>query len=101
MLLDASTGGTILNLSPAGVRKMIAEVAENARFKEEAGRQDEFKLKEMVKMLVTNQVAQVKACEFCSAIDHKTDSCPSLQEDELGDVNVVGGYHNYDNHPQQ
>ncbi|CAM8903133.1 unnamed protein product [Rhodiola kirilowii] len=119
MLLDASAGGTILNPSPAGVRKMILEVAENARFREEADRQDEFsrsknvsraevapasdelkELKQMVKMLVTNQVAQMKACEFCLAIDHRTDSCPGLQE-EYGDVNVVGGYQNYDNNPQQ
>ncbi|CAM8908550.1 unnamed protein product [Rhodiola kirilowii] len=119
MLLDASAGGTILNPSPAGVRKMILEVAENARFREEADRQDEFsrsknvsraevapasdelkELKQMVKMLVTNQVAQMKACEFCLAIDHRTDSCLGLQE-EYGDVNVVGGYQNYDNNPQQ
>ncbi|CAM8902489.1 unnamed protein product [Rhodiola kirilowii] len=31
-LLDASVGGTIMNLSPAGVRRKIMEVAENARF---------------------------------------------------------------------
>ncbi|CAM8877380.1 unnamed protein product [Rhodiola kirilowii] len=42
MLLDASAGGTIMNLSPAGVRNLIAEVAENARFREETNRQEEF-----------------------------------------------------------
>ncbi|CAM8978293.1 unnamed protein product [Rhodiola kirilowii] len=42
MLLGASAGGTIMNLSPAGVRNLIAEVAENARFREEASRHEEF-----------------------------------------------------------
>ncbi|CAM8957012.1 unnamed protein product [Rhodiola kirilowii] len=101
MLVDASARGTIMKLSPARVRNLIAEVAENARFREEAGRQNELKLKEMVKMLVSHQVAQVRACEICSATDHKTDLCPSLQEEEHGDVNVVGIYQNCNNHPQQ
>ncbi|CAM8920040.1 unnamed protein product [Rhodiola kirilowii] len=35
MLLDALAGGKIMNLSPDGVRNLIAEVAENARFIEE------------------------------------------------------------------
>ncbi|CAM8905183.1 unnamed protein product [Rhodiola kirilowii] len=42
VLLDASAGGTIMNLSLAGVRNLIAEVAENARFREEASRHEEF-----------------------------------------------------------
>ncbi|CAM8940490.1 unnamed protein product [Rhodiola kirilowii] len=31
-LLDASAGGTLMRLTPAGVRRKIVEVAENARF---------------------------------------------------------------------
>ncbi|CAM8923475.1 unnamed protein product [Rhodiola kirilowii] len=42
MLLDASAGGTIMNMSPARVRNLIAEVVENARFREEASGHEEF-----------------------------------------------------------
>ncbi|CAM8972309.1 unnamed protein product [Rhodiola kirilowii] len=118
MLLDALAGGTILNLSPAGVRKMIAEVAENARFREETNRQEEFsrtrnvskaetpanpmadelkQMKEMMQKLVMNQVVQVRPCEFCGATDHKTDACPTMVEEEQGDVNALNGFQNYNN----
>ncbi|CAM8948333.1 unnamed protein product [Rhodiola kirilowii] len=112
-----------MNLSPAGVRKMIAEVAENARFREEASRQDDFsrtrnvakaetpsnsmaeelkQMKEMMQKLIMKQPVQVKPCEFCGATNHKTDSCPSLQEEEHGCVNAVGEFQNYNNQtPQQ
>ncbi|CAM8934592.1 unnamed protein product [Rhodiola kirilowii] len=99
MLLDASARGTIMNLSPAGERNLIVEVAENARFREEASRQEKFsittniakaetppnqmteeikQMKEMVQKLMMNQVVRVKPCEFYGATNHKTDSCPSL-----------------------
>ncbi|CAM8982139.1 unnamed protein product [Rhodiola kirilowii] len=119
MLLDASAGGTIMNLSPAGVRNLIAEVAENARFREEASSHEEFsrtrsvakgetssnqmteeikQMREMVQKLMMNQMVQVKPCEFCGATNHKTDACHTLQEDTQVDVNVLGEFQNYNNH---
>ncbi|CAM8972291.1 unnamed protein product [Rhodiola kirilowii] len=41
-LLDASAGGTIMNLSPAGVRRKIMNVAENARFQDESNKEEEY-----------------------------------------------------------
>ncbi|CAM8978194.1 unnamed protein product [Rhodiola kirilowii] len=126
MLLDASAGATIMNLSPAGVRNLIAEVAENARFREEASGQEEFsrtrsvakaetpsnqvteelkQMREMMQKLIMKQSVQVKPCEFCGATNHKTDACPSLQEDTPANVNAVGEFQHYNNHaprqPQQ
>ncbi|CAM8982663.1 unnamed protein product [Rhodiola kirilowii] len=95
MLMDASAGGTIMNLSPTGVRNLIAEVAKNARFREEASRHEEFSR-------TRNVMVQVKPCEFCGATNHKTDAYPSLQEDTQANVNAVGEFQNYNNHaPQQ
>ncbi|CAM8977878.1 unnamed protein product [Rhodiola kirilowii] len=42
MLLDASAGGSMMNLSLSGIRDLITNVAENAQFREETTRQDEF-----------------------------------------------------------
>ncbi|CAM8934699.1 unnamed protein product [Rhodiola kirilowii] len=42
MLLDASAGGSMMNLSLSGIRDLITNVAENARFREETIWQEEF-----------------------------------------------------------
>ncbi|CAM8956923.1 unnamed protein product [Rhodiola kirilowii] len=120
MLLDASAGGTIMNLSPVGVQNMIAEVAKNARFREEASRNEEFsrtrsvakaeipsnqvteelrQMREMMQKLIMKQSVQVKPCEFCGATNHKTDACPTLQEDTQVNVNA-GGYNNQNQYQQ-
>ncbi|CAM8982224.1 unnamed protein product [Rhodiola kirilowii] len=98
MLLDASAGGSIKNLSLSGIRQLINDVAENARFREETTRQEEFsrtksvakaetpmnsmseemkQLKEMMIQILRRQPVPIKPCEFCGATDHKTDACPS------------------------
>ncbi|CAM8998249.1 unnamed protein product [Rhodiola kirilowii] len=118
MLLDASAGGSMMNLSLSGIRNLIANVAENARFREETTRQDEFsrskrvaqteasvnsiteemkQLKEMMTEIIRRQPVTVKPCEFCGSTDHKTDACPTLIEEEPADVNAVGGYQGYNN----
>ncbi|CAM9000859.1 unnamed protein product [Rhodiola kirilowii] len=117
-LLDASAGGTIMNLSPAEVRKKIMEVAENARFQDKSNKEEEFsrprniskadapsssmaeeikQLKKMMIQVIGRQPAQVKACGFCDATDHKTDACPTIVEHDQGEVNTVGEYQSYGN----
>ncbi|CAM8986419.1 unnamed protein product [Rhodiola kirilowii] len=118
MLLDASAGGSMMNLSLSGIRNLIANVAENARFREETTRQDEFsrskkvaqvetsvnsiteemkQLKEMMIEIIRRQPVPVKPCEFCGSTDHKTDACPTLIEEEPAEVNIVGGYQGHNN----
>ncbi|CAM8982527.1 unnamed protein product [Rhodiola kirilowii] len=41
-LLDASAGGSMMRLSLSDIRRLITDVAENARFREETTRRDEF-----------------------------------------------------------
>ncbi|CAM8926177.1 unnamed protein product [Rhodiola kirilowii] len=119
MLLDASTGGSMMNLSLSGIRNLITDVAENARFREETTRQEEFsrtknvakaeetpmnsmpeemkQMKEMMVQILRRQPAPVKLCEFCSSTDHKTDACPTLIVEEPEEVNAVVGYQGYNN----
>ncbi|CAM8892724.1 unnamed protein product [Rhodiola kirilowii] len=54
-------------------------------------------MKEMMTHLMRREPVKVKPCEFCGAMDHKTDSCPTLQEEDHGDVNALGNYQGYQN----
>ncbi|CAM8910459.1 unnamed protein product [Rhodiola kirilowii] len=117
-LLDASAGGTIMSLPLSRIRQLITNVAENARFKEETSRHEEFsqtqsvakadtptrsmaeelkQLKEMMQQVIRRQPVQVKPCRFCDATDHKIDACPTIVKDDKGEVNAVGKYQNYNN----
>ncbi|CAM8940532.1 unnamed protein product [Rhodiola kirilowii] len=117
-LLDASAGGSIMNLSLSGIRKLIDNVAENARFREETSQAEEFAqtksvakaeapvnaltkemktLKEMMMQVIRRQPVVVKPCEYCGSEEHKTDECPTLFEKDHGEVNAVGDYQGYQN----
>lgn len=50
----------------------------------------------MCKMMVA-QVSGVKACEFCDSASHKTDNCPNLQNEDMIDVNAMGGFQQFNN----
>ncbi|CAM8910730.1 unnamed protein product [Rhodiola kirilowii] len=115
-LLDALAGGSMMSLPLSGIRQLITEVAENARFREETTRQDEFsrtknvaraetpvnsipeemkQMKEMMIQILRRQPAQVRPCEYCGTTDHKTDACPTLIEKDPMEVNAVEGYQGY------
>ncbi|CAM8987338.1 unnamed protein product [Rhodiola kirilowii] len=106
-LLDASDGGTIMNLP-----------LENAMFREETTRKEDFsqtknvawsdtpvnpmaeemkQLREMMQRVIRRQPVQVRPCEICGATDHKTDDCPTMVEEDQGEVNAVDGYQIYNN----
>ncbi|CAM8997019.1 unnamed protein product [Rhodiola kirilowii] len=105
-----------MNLSLSGIRNLIIDVAENARFREETTRQEEFsrtknvakaetpmnsmpeemkQMKEMMVQILQRQPVQIKPCEFCSSTDHKTDACPTILVEDPAEVNAVGGYQGY------
>ncbi|CAM8877934.1 unnamed protein product [Rhodiola kirilowii] len=118
MLLDASARGSMMNLSLSGIRRLITDVAENARFREETTRQEEFsrtknvakaetpmncmpeemkQMKEMMVQILRRVPVQVKPCEFCGSMDHKTDACPTIIVEDPAEVNAVVGYQGYNN----
>ncbi|CAM8956783.1 unnamed protein product [Rhodiola kirilowii] len=108
----------MMRLSLSGIRRLITDVAENARFREETTRQDEFsrtknvaraetrvnsipeemkQIKEMMIQILRKQTVQVRPCEFCGSTDHKTDACPTLIEEDPVEANAVEGYQGYNN----
>ncbi|CAM8975148.1 unnamed protein product [Rhodiola kirilowii] len=108
-LLDASAGGSMMKLSLSGIRGLITDVAENARFREETTRQDEFsrkknvaraetsvnsmpeemkQMKEMMMQILRRHPAQVRPCEFCGSTDHKTDACPTVLVEDPAEINA-------------
>ncbi|CAM8920172.1 unnamed protein product [Rhodiola kirilowii] len=116
MLLDASAGGIMSSLPLSGIRELISRVAENARFREETSRQEEFtrtknvakaetpvnsmaeemkQMKEMMMQIIRRQPVVVKPYEYYGATEHKTDECPTLLEEDLAEVNAVDGYQGY------
>ena len=52
-------------------------------------------LKDMVRKMAMGQGQTPKKCEFCNAISHKTDECPTLLEEDQQEVNAMGGYQNF------
>ncbi|CAM8905497.1 unnamed protein product [Rhodiola kirilowii] len=53
----------------------------------------------MMQQVIRRTPVPVKPCGFCAATDHKTDECPTIVEDDQGEVNAVGDYQNYGNRP--
>ncbi|CAM8957019.1 unnamed protein product [Rhodiola kirilowii] len=117
-LLDASAGGSLASLPLSGIRRLVTKFAENARFREETTRQDEFtrtknvakvetpvnsmteqmeQMKEIMMQTLQKQTVQVRPCEFCGSTDHKTDACPTWIEEDSVEANAVEGYQGYNN----
>ncbi|CAM8969024.1 unnamed protein product [Rhodiola kirilowii] len=117
-LLDASAGGSMMSLPLSGIRRLVTKFAENARFREETTRQDEFtqtknvasaettvnsmpeqmeQMKEMMMQILRKQTVQVRHSEFCGSTNHKTDACPTLIEEDPVEANAVEGYQGYNN----
>ncbi|CAM8890166.1 unnamed protein product [Rhodiola kirilowii] len=112
------SGGSMMNLSLSGIRDLIANVAENARFREETTRQDEFsrtknvaqaetsvnsmpeemrQIKEMMIQILRRHPVPVKPCEFCGSTNHKADACPTVLVEDPAEINALGGYQGYNN----
>ncbi|CAM8884746.1 unnamed protein product [Rhodiola kirilowii] len=54
-------------------------------------------MKEMMMQILRKQTVQVRPCEFCGSTDHKTDTCPTLIEEDPVEANAVEGYQGYNN----
>ena len=118
-MLDAASGGAIISKTPREIRELISVMAANSQqfsYKAESStrRVNEVSLKpsdskfdDMSSMLqqtivVVNQLAigqeklaqkfKAQVCGICGVHEHPTNLCPSLQEDEVADVNALGGY---------
>ncbi|KAJ9535703.1 hypothetical protein OSB04_un001141 [Centaurea solstitialis] len=103
-MMDAASGGAIVNKTPTEAKALINTMAENS--KQFGARSDTSRgarevhvksletkisdLTNLVKQLAMGNIYQVNACGLCSSVEHSTDACPSLQE-EGAQVNAIGG----------
>jgi hypothetical protein len=46
----------------------------------------------LVRQVILGQVTHVKVCGICSFSDHRIDRCSQLQNDDMPQVNVMGGF---------
>lgn len=103
-LVDAASGGALVDKTPAEAKKLIANMAANSQYR--GGRNiistSVRQVNEVVSTNLEQQVAkltslvervfiekgQEKACGICSMVGHPIDMCPTMQEEQ---VNSIGG----------
>lgn len=117
-ILDAASGGTVMNLTSRQVRQLIREIAESDRFREKTTPRDDtgktrnvlqvehnnnqlanelIELTEMMHKMMVVQLNDIKVCELCDSASHKIVECPTLQNDDIVDVNAMGRFHKFNN----
>ncbi|KAH9668031.1 hypothetical protein KPL70_021271 [Citrus sinensis] len=106
-MIDAASGGVLVNKTPTQARELISNMAANAQ--QFGSRQDATsrtvnevnissveqrldKLTSLVEKFVVGNVQQVKTCGICYNMGHSTDMCPTLQEEPVEQANAVGGF---------
>ena len=109
-MVDAASGGALVDKTPAEARRIISTMAENSQqFGTRAApslkkvhevstsplEQQISDLTSLVRQLAVGQaqVQTVKACGICLTQGHTTDTCPTLQEEESTlQANAIGGF---------
>ncbi|PIN01467.1 DNA-directed DNA polymerase [Handroanthus impetiginosus] len=105
-MLDAASGGAVLNKTPTEARNLISIMAANSQqfgFGHDSSRRvNEVRtssleyqisnLTSLVQQLVPGKMHQVKTCGICANTNHPTDMCPTLQEDSYEQTNATGGF---------
>ncbi|XP_068662874.1 uncharacterized protein [Aristolochia californica] len=77
-MIDAATGGALVDKTPEAARNLIANMAANSQ--KFGTRLD----------LPSKNVNE--ACGICSIVRHPTDMCPTLQEEPTKQVNAASGF---------
>ncbi|XP_071912105.1 uncharacterized protein [Coffea arabica] len=105
-IIDAASGGALVNKTPREAWILIESMAENSQqfgFRESNPtrrvnevetsfiQQQISELTSFVLQLAVENMHQAKACEICTNVGHPTDSCPMLQENGAEQVNMAGG----------
>jgi hypothetical protein len=103
-MMDAASGGAIVNKTPTQAKALIDTMAENSKqfgVRSDIGRgANEVHIKSLetkitdlsnlVKQLAMGNTPQIKTCGFCSSVEHPTDECPTLHEPPE-QVDAIGG----------
>ncbi|CAH9126488.1 unnamed protein product [Cuscuta epithymum] len=104
-MVNAASGGGIVNKTPSQARNLISELAENSRYyngrsstQRVAAAESNTSLESQVvgltslvkDFLLKPKTQEVKVCGICSTQGHPTNSCPSIQEENFEQVNALG-----------
>nr|XP_027124163.1 uncharacterized protein LOC113740845 [Coffea arabica] len=104
-IIDAASGGSLVNKTPTEARSLISSMAANAqqfgdrhdnttrRVNEVSNSSIEQRLDcltSLVEKLAIGQMQQLKTCGICYGSSHPTDMCPTLQDDSTEQANAVG-----------
>ncbi|XP_022865475.1 uncharacterized protein LOC111385329 [Olea europaea var. sylvestris] len=110
-MVDAASGGTLVDKTPEGARNLIANMAANSqqfgtrldtpsRHVNEVNvsslEQQLASLTSLVYQMAAGNMQMTKACGICSVAGHPTDMCPTLQEDKQ-----VNGVSSFPEQPQR
>ncbi|KAK8513168.1 hypothetical protein V6N13_032416 [Hibiscus sabdariffa] len=105
-MINVASGGALINITPVAARNLISTMAANSQqfrpINEPTRRVNEIssgslenkidKLADIVQSLVVGKIGTSRLCEICIKLDHPTDCCPMLQEDDSAQVNAVGNF---------
>ncbi|KAL0284332.1 UNVERIFIED_CONTAM: hypothetical protein Sangu_2832300, partial [Sesamum angustifolium] len=106
-MVDATSGGTLIDKTPDEVQHLISTMAENYRqygYHMDRGApsvnevstydlaEKLSKLTVFVHQLAAGQMQEMIVCGICSNTGHLTDACPALKEGVMPNVNTVGGF---------
>ena len=114
-MVDAASGGALMDKTPTAARDLIANMAENSQqfnsrtnslskgVHEMTTKTDHTRLENRIEELTSivrqlaigqqqqlNVVDKTKTCGICTSADHPTDACPTLQESETPEAAVNG-----------
>ncbi|XVF73978.1 hypothetical protein PTKIN_Ptkin13bG0024800 [Pterospermum kingtungense] len=106
-MINAISGGAVMNKTLKEARNLIANMASNAeQFRNRLDKptkpvndvnvfsieQQIVGLTSLVHSMDVGNRKTIKACRICSVVGHPIDMCPTLQEEYMKQVNVVGGF---------
>ncbi|XP_017647991.1 uncharacterized protein LOC108488212 [Gossypium arboreum] len=105
-MVDAASGGALVNMTPENARTLISTMAANSQqfssSSEPSRRVHEVstvslenkidKLTDIVNSLVTGKIGAAKVCGICTMLNHPTDSCPMLQDETSTQVNAINNF---------
>ena len=110
-MIDAASGGALVDKTPELARLLISNMAANSQqfsMRHDpppqpkkvnkvsiASLEQKFdKLTSLIQQLAVGNMHQIKACGICSNMGHQTDMCPTRQEDTNEHAHAMGGYQN-------
>ncbi|XP_071917964.1 uncharacterized protein [Coffea arabica] len=104
-IIDAASGGALVNKTPRGAWELIEGMAENSQqfgsrediptrrvneVETSSIQQQISELTSFVRQLAVGSNSQVKVCGVCTAVGHPTEMCPLVQEETAEQVNMAG-----------